>query len=112
MAWVPDSASMTCSGVVSMPAAARRRDSTWRRPGWPRGVAYSVSARESALARARNARRMPASYIQALGSQPQPGRSASSAASSDCRDTHSGSISRSSRGPISVSASGATGPAT
>lgn len=74
---------MSCSGAVSMPAAASRRDSTWRSPGWPSGVAYSVNSSEAALASARKARRMPASYIQSAGSQPQPGRSASDAASSD-----------------------------
>src|SRR4051794_36257633 len=55
---------------------------------------------------------MPVSGIQDGGNQPQPGFSISPVASSDWRETHMGSTSRSSRGPMSVSDSGGTGPTT
>jgi hypothetical protein len=55
---------------------------------------------------------MAACGIHDAGSQPQPGFSIAPPASSDWRDIHSGSTSRSSRGPISASDSGATGPET
>ena len=74
----------------------------------------SRRARHRRLARDRPQRaaqrRPPASTT--AGSQPQPGFSTSSPASSDCRETQNGSTARSSRGPISASASGGGMPPT
>jgi len=58
------------------------------------------------------ARRMASFGIQSDGSQPQPGLSISAPASSDWRDTHSGSIARSRRVSTSASASGGVAPQT
>ena len=59
-----------------------------------------------------SARRKPSSGIHDAGSQPQPGLSSFCPASSDCRVSHSGSTSRSGRGPRSASASGGAWPET
>ncbi|MHC2949081.1 hypothetical protein ACVIJX_006229 [Bradyrhizobium diazoefficiens] len=65
-----------------------------------------VNTLASVRASARAARRKASSGIHSGGSQPQPGLSTLSSASSDCRETQNGSTSRSRRGSTSVNARG------